>query len=853
MPNTDEMQRAPDCVPIEPWISSNPRYRHFCQRHFTAGDEEQFIRYWDASPSDKGDLTPSDVFDTFGYIFHNMKKGIYVRIVDGEVRTFLPFSKVDYHNAWHPFFGWNKKRFATMDNMFSWICRMSGRQFRSGRIHRNVQEWYANDGLIRCEHPISEGDSGVNMIRDMIMTLSQERRLPDADFFINKRDFPLVSKDPMRHPYHAMFPPDKGPCLIGPYRPKIAVLGMTTTDDHADIPIPTWEDWCRASYQADGRVFPKEMREFPRIQPIPWDQKKRAAVFRGASTGLGTTGENNPRLMASLLSINHPDILDAGITKWNLRPRRPSPDKPFDTIDQAVMNALEIKPYMSLQDQAGFRLILHLPGHSCAYRLSYELSTGSAVMIYPCEHRLWFSHMLRPWVHYVPIDPSRPLIEQIEECLGRDEDMKKIAQNALDFYNEHLDKDAILDHLEACIRSLPRVRYPSTSIRGFTSVRMDPPQQPPIIADIGAGTELMRTRSTVVRLHGEGMCSKTTKDCDFRHENLIGSRIIRPWNTGFNQAHGATHGITTNEDGSASIIMDYVPGRTMDKWIQSPWSSTRLLIRGLLEVLMQACLIVDWGQDMHGFAHMDMYAWNLMIRPVVDRQPLMLPVFMKRNDVWDYTTIIMPRPSWRVGMIDFGRSSGLIDGVLHQNCTPAIHSRMHDILTLMINSVYLILRHHNIPDECREADVIRDILRIIMPERIRSINSIMKTLAVRKKFSRMLWTAVVEPMPRSMTPLDVFFRLHEIATKRLSTGVMFNVLNHPHREKFDLPDRPCTGIPSPSVRSIDHWGANEITPDDEWSDRLSALRDKCVAAMKDPTTNAAPVIRFKPSSRLFLM
>ena len=98
---------------------TNPRYKNFCQTHFTAGDEEQFEEYkfsknnfefcssvceseeiidkiWDKYCNIDG----SSVNNTFKYMFYKFKKGIFVKIVNNKLKVFLPFSNSNFVNEW---------------------------------------------------------------------------------------------------------------------------------------------------------------------------------------------------------------------------------------------------------------------------------------------------------------------------------------------------------------------------------------------------------------------------------------------------------------------------------------------------------------------------------------------------------------------------------------------------------------------------------------------------------------------------------------------------------------------------------------------------------------------------------
>ena len=121
---------------------------------------------------------------------------------------------------------------------------------------------------------------------------------------------------------------------------------------------------------------------FSQINPVdfnfdfstPWNDKKEIAIFRGSSTGQ----IDNIRIKACLLS-KKTDLLDAGITKWNCRPRIEISKSPY--LQLINKHNLKLTNFLSPEDQSKYKYVLNIPGHVCAYRLSLELSMGSVSFI----------------------------------------------------------------------------------------------------------------------------------------------------------------------------------------------------------------------------------------------------------------------------------------------------------------------------------------------------------------------------------------------------------------------------------------------------------------------------------------
>ena len=195
-------------------VNTNPRYKNFNQTHFTAGDEEQFEKFmfpkssknkqkislednlWndmDVEVNERFEnLSPKDTINTFNYIFHKFKKGIFVKIQDNELKVFLPFSKNGFINEWSSNIDINKTKF--FDEIEK-INTVEGRKFNKKYFNRFANSWYANNCLIRYEYPINETDTNNAVFKNFLEELCKNRIVPDIEFFLNRRDFPILKKD----------------------------------------------------------------------------------------------------------------------------------------------------------------------------------------------------------------------------------------------------------------------------------------------------------------------------------------------------------------------------------------------------------------------------------------------------------------------------------------------------------------------------------------------------------------------------------------------------------------------------------------------------------------------------------
>lgn len=494
--------------------STNPRYPHFNQMYFTAGDVEQFDTYRDSTNGDRPNpiidmsdnvwyqfsrrlreleypkiikdvienadwdkyrnLTTESVDNTFHYIFDKFKKGIFIKIKNNELDVFLPFSKNDYINEWSDRIKYDPKRFRDMVDFIQFANKQCGYDVPREKINKFVDRWYGNNCLIRPEFPVGENDRGISNIKDMFSELVKTRVVPDIEFFINKRDFPLITKSEFE-PYEQIFGVETFPLLSHKYDKYSPILSMVTTNKHSDIPFPTHEDWARVSSQEDGKFFSPDCRDYRYNFSKEWIKKKPFAVFRGASTGCGVTIDTNQRLKLSYLSSISPKdekgnkILDAGITKWNLRPRKVMSSDYLQMIDPKTL-PFGLVESLTPEQQADYKYIVNVDGHVNAFRLSLEMSMGSVILLADSKYRIWFRRYLKEYVHYVPVSEDlSDLFEKIRWCREHDKECEQIAKNAKEFYQRYLKKNGILDYLQYLLFSLKQ----STGTYFYNTVKVE--------------------------------------------------------------------------------------------------------------------------------------------------------------------------------------------------------------------------------------------------------------------------------------------------------------------------------------------------------------------------------------------
>jgi len=757
--------------------NTNPRYKHFVQTMFTAGDTEQFNRLrvkktllkrsipdfsenvyntklvfpeiWEKNR----DLSAEAVNNTFLYLFHKFKKGIFVRIYNNKLECFIPFSNAHYYNEFSNLIRINPK-YTTVAKFLEYVASLQNYKFTQ-KI-KPVNEWFANNSLIRFDY--TESDNNTASLYDLLKTLCENRIVPDVEFFINRRDYPQFRKDGCE-PYDQIYGEQQS-LLSHNYEKYSPIIGFSGNNSFADILMPTYEDWARAVYQETGKVFPYGCQTYSEIVDVPWKSKINKAVFRGSTTGTGVSngidGKPEPvnqRLSAYIISQQNRSFIDYGITKWNLRPRKLYKYQYLETIEpQDPKNPYFLANRLNLQQQSEYKYILNLEGNVAAYRLSYELSSGSVILLAKSKWKMWYNDILIPYTHYVPVEENlEDLITQIIWCKENDKKCAQIALNAKSFYNTYLGTKGILDFWQARLWHMSeaigvysyfpdlimfnvlnevKILNPSTTfskrssysnqtiqklnshrciglLKGIMKVFQNSsslyPSKYNNPHNLSFVKQLYKNTGSVINLytlHGFNIIGKTSSNdvklLENAHESFIGIKTINALVAKLPHFCYVFGSIDNTRDTPKTIFLEYINGISLFQWLKSPQYN----FKHLLSILVQLNLALYVAQNSVGFVHNDLYPWNIMLSTFnslyCGYSSVQLSAPKQIHYYIDTETILSMSPEIIPVMVDYGKSRavvfekdwGLID---HGFSNSYRHGQLQDTLSLLYSVLNVLM------------------------------------------------------------------------------------------------------------------------------------------------------------------
>lgn len=164
---------------------------------------------------------------------------------------------------------------------------------------------------------------------------------------------------------------------------------------------------------------------------IPWERKTNLAVWRG-----GLSGEML-RINTVKRCVNMPYTDVKLIDNW------PRPEYNPQKTPELFAGRIEAK------DQCRYKAVFWIDGNCIPSNVLWVFATGSVPIIIN-ETCYWFKNKIKPWVHYVPVNPDLSDLEKnVRWIFENDGEARKIAENALEFARTELTPERQRAHIDS--------------------------------------------------------------------------------------------------------------------------------------------------------------------------------------------------------------------------------------------------------------------------------------------------------------------------------------------------------------------------------------------------------------------
>lgn len=396
-----------------------------------------------------------DLFrDTFYYLYYYFKDGIMVHINNNKLKSYKHFTNEYYYNPFLKYLYFNEKdkkqlckleklrlegkidAFFRLEKKNMEFVNLYKKRYKSrNEIINERRKWvpYSNY-FINTEFQIVRNNYYFlykYFFEEYVKFTNNENLL----FFLNLRSFPISRKD-NTYPLKSIHENYKIP-----YKINYPILSLYTSDEYNDIAIPLPYD---IRYIFNDIYFPDigcNIINKNKLQ-LKWDNKVNKVLFRGHITGDGDDENSNIIIKAYEIGLQNKDILDIGIFNYKKQIKK-NKNEPLIITDTKYFSN-NLNDY----ERSFYKYILILKEHFQSSLISFYLNMKSCLLMPETENKLWYSHLMKPYVNYVPIkNDLSNLVKQTDWCLENDEKCRDIAKNGYNLIKKILTKEYIFNYM----------------------------------------------------------------------------------------------------------------------------------------------------------------------------------------------------------------------------------------------------------------------------------------------------------------------------------------------------------------------------------------------------------------------
>jgi hypothetical protein len=216
--------------------------------------------------------------------------------------------------------------------------------------------------------------------------LNQTYPLPNGVFILNLSDTLLLRTDD-KEPFDYFLNPL--PKYSAEYRKAyfLPIFSYSGKYMYDDIVIPNFDDIFAIQRTTSGAVALNEIFEGGATFAF-FEKPINKAVFRGGTTGCGSTADTNMRIKLTspqfLASLRNKGMLDVGLTTIT-KQYKMDPQIGLSKVDPT----LPVVAPLTITQQSNYKFIIHIDGNVHAYRLLKTMLTGSCILRVRSEYNSW--------------------------------------------------------------------------------------------------------------------------------------------------------------------------------------------------------------------------------------------------------------------------------------------------------------------------------------------------------------------------------------------------------------------------------------------------------------------------------
>jgi hypothetical protein len=395
--------------------------------------------------------------NTCDYMFKKVGFGVFVFILNGEIHTFQLFANITEaipgsQSITKKQILTNNKRIikANKDKLKTYKKNLNAniktRKFGKDIPITNRKKFGYHYCFFKSYSKWWKRDHDKTLYYNLIQTCLKGTNITTC-FFLNLYTFPLLYKRQCNQYILHQDVCSNNEFIENNYIP---VLSSCTTKEHFDKCIVYSDAWEVITKKRFGPICSNNFIDSLGKINTNWSSKKNSIIFRGENKTCYQIDEYKNERIKVLRILNEiknkkkVDIeIDVGLVFSEAKTLYID-DKMNTKNDKEVLNLIGTTKFLDsvpMYKQSDCKYILDIDGHANPWRICFELSYNSCIIVMMSKYYSWFYDKLKHMKNIYVIDVnSKTLEEDLYKCLklleNNDNIGKKIAEGAVKLYDE---------------------------------------------------------------------------------------------------------------------------------------------------------------------------------------------------------------------------------------------------------------------------------------------------------------------------------------------------------------------------------------------------------------------------------
>lgn len=379
--------------------------------------------------------------NTCDYMFKDVGYGAFVFIVDGKIHTYQIFANTTTTKPGSQII---TKKMISNNNKAT-------RKNKKGIPIKNKKQMGFHYCMFKAYKDWWKSETDKSIYYHLIETCLKGTNITTC-FFLNLNTFPVLFKRKCNQYILHQDVCKHNTKITNTYIP---VLSGATTKEHFDKCIVYPDAWEVVTRKRFGSYCTNNfMDSFNKIN-TDWNSKTDSIIFRGENKTCYQTDENRNERIRVINAFNNAkgvtDIdIDVGLI--NMKPKNFYIDDAMNVEHIQTITSDASFDKIPMHIQSNSKYILDIDGHANPWRLCFELSYKSCIIVMMSQYYSWFYDKLKHMKNLYIIDVNhKNMDKEIVKCLSTLERNKhigkKIAEGSLRLYEEIMNVDYIKKYL----------------------------------------------------------------------------------------------------------------------------------------------------------------------------------------------------------------------------------------------------------------------------------------------------------------------------------------------------------------------------------------------------------------------